>query len=267
MCVAHSQGGIYAQVFAYRHPDLVKFAVMIDATTACFYQPSRLTATQHSIDQGNQKIRYTHPGSYFQGADFSRNIEVARRSPFPATIPIIDFVSDKPPFADSAEIADWKRCHREFVAEAGNRTGITARGCGHYIFADNSPLVILAIAKAYAGMVDEVRVNKIRQQIVDYALQAANESKGQELAYRHSEDDINTWGYQLLQARDFKKAVEVFKLNVSLHPSSWNAYDSYGEALLKIGDKSEALKMYRKSVELNPNNEHGKQVLHDTTAN
>ncbi len=55
--------------------------------------------------------------------------------------------------------------------------------------------------------------------------------------------------------------VEAFKLNVCLHTSSWNAYDSYGEALLKNGEKAEAVKMYRKSLELNPGNEHVRRCL------
>lgn len=126
LCVGHSQGGIYTQVFAYRHPMLVKAAVMIDATTACFYAPSRLAAMQRIIDQGNKQNQYTHPGIYFQGADFSNNVEVSRRAPFPITIPVTDLVSDNPPFSDSTHINDWKRCHREFVAAAGNPEGITA---------------------------------------------------------------------------------------------------------------------------------------------
>jgi pimeloyl-ACP methyl ester carboxylesterase len=178
MCVAHSQGGIYAQVFAYRHPNLVKTAVLIDATTACFYQPARLAATQHSIDKGNStSSRHTRPGSYFQGADFSKNIEVARQSPFPVTIPLIDFVSDKPPVNDLTDIADWKRCHQEFVAAAANRTGITAWGCGHFIYADNPPLVITAIAKTYAGIAAKGEAPKINARIIDYALHIANELK------------------------------------------------------------------------------------------
>lgn len=177
MLVAHSQGGIYAQVFAYRHPKLVKAAVMIDATTACFYQSSRLAATQRSIDKGNNKNRYTNPGSYFQGADFSSNIEVARRSPFPTNIPVVDFVSDHPPFADSVDITDWKQCHKEFVADAANRQGITAWGCGHYIFKDNAPLVIIAVAKAYTNIVSENRRNAINERIVNYSIKAVDEKK------------------------------------------------------------------------------------------
>jgi len=171
MCVAHSLGGIYTQVLAYRHPNRVKAAVMVDATTACFYQPLRLSATQRNIDRENGKIRYTRPGSYFQGADFSRNMEVARRSSFPANIPVIDLVSDHPPFTDSAAIADWKHCHRAFVATVANRKGITAWGCGHYIFKDNPPLVVLTIAKAYTNVVNKNRRKEINERIVNYAIE------------------------------------------------------------------------------------------------
>ena len=254
-------------MFACRHPSLVKTAVLIDATTACFYQPERLATTQLSINRSNAGIRYTHPGTYFQGADFSNNIEVARRSPFPATIPVIDFVSEKTPFTDSTDTADWKRCHREFVAAAANRTGIMAWGCGHFIFADNPPLVITAIAKAYASIQSKEEANNINTRIVEYNLQAANETKKQEAANRHSEEAMNSWGYELLRAGDTQKAAEVFKLNALLYPSSWSVYDSYGEVLLQTGDKVEAAKMYRKSVELNPGNEHGKKVLSEIAPN
>lgn len=267
MCVAHSQGGLYAQLMAYRHPNLVKAAVMIDATTACFYQPGRLAETQRSNDKTKGDVRYTHPGSYFQSNDLTSNIEVARCSPFPASVPVIDFVSDKTPFDDSTEKADWKRCHAEFTAMAPNRTGIVAWGCGHYIFLDNPPLVIIAIAKAYAGIAGKEEAKKINERTVNYAMQAANETMKQQTAYRHTEDDINSWGYGLLKKGDIKTAIQVFRLNITLHPGSWNAYDSYGEVLLKDGQKEEAVKMYQRSVELNPNSEHGKKVLKDITGN
>jgi len=48
--VAHSQGGLYATLYASRHPDKVKAAVLIDATTSCFYEENRLVATQRMID-------------------------------------------------------------------------------------------------------------------------------------------------------------------------------------------------------------------------
>lgn len=148
--VAHSQGGLYSQLYASRHRDKVIAAVLIDATTTCFYNEKRLAETQHMIDRQNtDKVKATAPGSYYQGADFSNNINLMRKFPFPNTIPLTDFVSDHPPFHDSTDIKDWKRCHREFAAASANRTGILATGCGHFIFDDNPPLVIKAIVKAY----------------------------------------------------------------------------------------------------------------------
>ena len=90
---------------------------------------------------------------------------------------------------------------------------------------------------------------------------AANESRQRESTHSHSEDDLNSWGYALLNQGELQKALGVFQLNILMHPGSWNAYDSYGEALLKAGEKEQALKMYRKSVELNPKSEHGVQVI------
>jgi pimeloyl-ACP methyl ester carboxylesterase len=150
MLVAHSQGGLYAQLYASRHRDKVPAAVLIDVTTTCFYNEKRLAETQQIIDRKNTDIgKAAAPGSYYQGADFSNNINLMRKFPFPNTIPLTDFVSDHPPFHDSADIEDWKRCHREFAAASAKRSGILATGCGHFIFNDDPPLVINAIAKAY----------------------------------------------------------------------------------------------------------------------
>jgi hypothetical protein len=65
---------------------------------------------------------------------------------------LTDFVSGNPPFSDSTDTADWRRCHAEFVSASSKRTGIVAYGSGHYIFRDNRPLVVMAIAKAYANI-------------------------------------------------------------------------------------------------------------------
>jgi hypothetical protein len=100
--------------------------------------------------QNTDSLKASNPGSYYQGADFSNNIERMRKFPFPTTIPVTDFVSDYPPFQDSTDINDWKRCHREFAATSSNRIGILASRCGHFIFNDNPQLVINVIVKVYA---------------------------------------------------------------------------------------------------------------------
>jgi tetratricopeptide (TPR) repeat protein len=75
------------------------------------------------------------------------------------------------------------------------------------------------------------------------------------------EANLNMNGYHLLSAKKIKEAIEVFKLNVQLHPQSWNSYDSLGEAYAADGNKKLAIRNYEKSLELNPKNETGKAAL------
>ena len=76
-----------------------------------------------------------------------------------------------------------------------------------------------------------------------------------------AEVDLNTAGYDLLFAKKTKEAIEVFKLNVKLHPDSWNVYDSLGEAYAAAGDKKNAITNYEKAVQLNPNSQGSKDAL------
>lgn len=76
-----------------------------------------------------------------------------------------------------------------------------------------------------------------------------------------AEIDLNIAGYDLLFAKKIKEAIEVFKLNVKLHPDSWNVYDSLGEAYAADGNKKDAIANYEKSIQLNPKSDSGKEVL------
>ncbi|WP_262893388.1 serine hydrolase [Spirosoma profusum] len=81
-------------------------------------------------------------------------------------------------------------------------------------------------------------------------------------AFQPTENDLNDWGYRLMNGQEKpKEALEVFKLVVKQYPDSWNAYDSLGDALLRNGEKAQAISMYQKSVALNPDNHDGKKVL------
>ncbi|HVM89927.1 MAG TPA: alpha/beta fold hydrolase [Puia sp.] len=261
LLVSHSQGGFYSTLYAYRHPTKVKAAVLIDASTSCWFNDNRLAVIQHSNDIDREKFKETRPGLYYQFGDLSSNVNFIKTKLFPTSIPVIDFVSENPPFDDTVDINNWKLCHQEFVSGSSNRIGITAYGCGHYIFEDNPTLVVNAIAKEYSATLESNQKSKILTKAITYSTDATNETKKKETLYRHSEDDLNSWGYALLNKGKMQEALEVFKLNVMLNPNSWNVYDSYGETLLKNGQKEEAIKMYEKSVELNPKNENGKKVL------
>jgi tetratricopeptide (TPR) repeat protein len=75
------------------------------------------------------------------------------------------------------------------------------------------------------------------------------------------EAGLNGNGYQLLEAKKLKEAIELFKLVVQFYPQSWNAYDSLGEAYAVAGNKALAIENYEKSIQLNPKNESGKAAL------
>ena len=258
--VAHSQGAFHATVYACRNPGKVKAAVLIDGSTACWFEP-RLNSIQHQNDIDRLKFKQTKPGTYYQLGDLTCNVKFLAKSPFPASIPAIDFVSGNPPFDNEKDAQDWRNCHSEFVRAANNRTAITAYNCGHYIFLDNPALVVNAIVKAYSETLTGKAKSEFLVRAINDDIKSINEAKKAEAANRHSEGSLNSWGYTLLNQGKAAEALEVFKLNTMLFPNSWNAFDSYGETLLKAGQKAEAIKMYEKSVELNPGSENGKKVL------
>ena len=79
--------------------------------------------------------------------------------------------------------------------------------------------------------------------------------------YTLTEDEINTWGYQLLEQSKKNEALQIFRLNTLLFPDSWNVYDSYGEMLENSGNRKEAIINYKRSLELNPDNSNARNFL------
>jgi pimeloyl-ACP methyl ester carboxylesterase len=75
------------------------------------------------------------------------------------------------------------------------------------------------------------------------------------------EREMNLLGYRYLQNGKIKDAIELFRLNATAFPDSWNAYDSLGEAYLLDGQKDLAIKYYEKSLELNPKNTNAQEKL------
>lgn len=76
-----------------------------------------------------------------------------------------------------------------------------------------------------------------------------------------SEDSINDTGYRLLHQKKTADAISIFQLNVELHPTSANAYDSLGEAFMANSEKDLAVENYKKSLELNPDNRNARDML------
>lgn len=233
--VAHSFGAFYAALYARRHTGNVKAALLIDPS-------SNYSISKKLTSAGNDHLLDTLT--------------------FPSTTSITAFLSEYTPFTKATDQENWKLCFQQFIdAAPGHRTGITAFGCGHYIFNDNPALVVMKLGDLYSDFIAESDVANIKNRLLQYSMMAINELKQKETNYRHSEEDINEWAYALMEQGELQQALNLFKLNTQLHPQSWNAYDSYGEALYKSGRKNDAIAMYRQSLRLNPKNENGAKML------
>ena len=81
--------------------------------------------------------------------------------------------------------------------------------------------------------------------------------------YNTSENELNSFGYELLNSKKENDALEIFILNTKLYPKAFNTFDSLGECLLLLRKKEESLKAYKKSLELNPKNENARKIIED----
>jgi CubicO group peptidase (beta-lactamase class C family) len=75
------------------------------------------------------------------------------------------------------------------------------------------------------------------------------------------EDELNTWGYKLIEQKKKEQALAIFKLNTYLFPLSYNAYDSLAETYWLLGYTQKAVEHYKKVLELKPDNKHAKEQL------
>lgn len=79
--------------------------------------------------------------------------------------------------------------------------------------------------------------------------------------FKLNEAAVTQWAYVLMNENHLAEATDLFKLDVQVFPTSWNAYDSLGEAYMKAGQKQFAIDNYKKSLELNPANGNAKEKL------
>jgi dienelactone hydrolase len=91
------------------------------------------------------------------------------------------------------------------------------------------------------------------------ALYQAGKRAGEPLAV--SEQELNRWGYRLLQSGRSRDGLEVIKLMADIYPDSANAHDSLGEAYAINKESANALRHYQRSLLLDPKNTNAAQAL------
>jgi hypothetical protein len=126
---------------------------------------------------------------------------------------------------------------------------------------DCSKLVVRRLeAFLKSSIADDLR-ETIRTSGIEAAVSIFNELRAKKDEYNLSETEMNMLGYEYLQSKKLKEAIEVFKLNVEAFPESFNAHDSLGEAYAAAGEKELAIKNYEKSLQLNPKSQSGIDAL------
>ncbi len=176
LLVSHSYGGYLTTLFAARHPELVRSIVLIDVAHNFYYTDPYLKQTIVELDQEKEKLKKTNPALYYQFSSFAETIHIVSKLSIPPFIPVIDFVNGIP-FKKKKEQAFWKACHKNFVESRPNTIGITAYGCGHYIWLDNPALVIMTISKAYADLLDDKERIKVNTGALNESIRLLNERK------------------------------------------------------------------------------------------
>ena len=68
-------------------------------------------------------------------------------------------------------------------------------------------------------------------------------------------------GYNYQNNKNFKKAIEILKINTLLYPTSSNTYDQLGDAYLKTKDTMNAIVNYTKALSINPENRGSLRML------
>jgi CubicO group peptidase (beta-lactamase class C family) len=191
------------------------------------------------------------------------------------------------------QISAWGNSHYAYgwgvgYAQIGNSTdSILAIGHGGGIngfntnisrtTSNNSLIVLLnntggaplnAMTEAILGIMHGKEYDMPKQSVADAVLTVIDD-KGIDAGISHynkikdsenyslREGEMNAIGYVLMRSDRLEESSKIFQLIVEEFPTSWNAYDSYGESLMKLGKNDLAIKNYRKSVELNPNNQNG----------
>jgi tetratricopeptide (TPR) repeat protein len=86
------------------------------------------------------------------------------------------------------------------------------------------------------------------------------ESTGSAVSFS-DEQQLNSFGYQLLSEGRTNEAIDIFKLNTETYPEWANGYDSLAEAYSAVGNIALAIENYEKALKLDPNHAHAEAQL------
>ncbi len=135
------------------------------------------------------------------------------------------------------------------VVMLSNRLGVNwgeaPRGVAGILYGYSPPLPKRSIAEL---LYPTIRSRGIEAAVVQYRELRSKQPD----RYDFREPILNQLGYLFMGRKQFREAIEIFKLNAGAYPESANVYDSLGEAYRAAGERETAIRNYRRALELNP---------------
>jgi len=154
--VSHSLAGEIATYLTGRHPKWFLGAVMVDANVPDFFTDAaieRAEAMYAPIIAATKAAPPTKPGRQLLALSESF-VEVSQefhRASWPASVPVIVIVAERPPLEDPSDAQWWKDAHAQFAKRAPNRRLVDAVGSSHDVAHDRPDVILSAIAEIAAG--------------------------------------------------------------------------------------------------------------------
>lgn len=113
------------------------------------------------------------------------------------------------------------------------------------------------------GLSASIKLLRTELEKVGYknAIKETEKLKKTSAGFELAEEEVNNWGYKLIKQKRIKDALEIFKLNVHLYPSSGNAFDSLGEMYAELDERELAIKNYERSFKLDPKNTNAQKQI------
>lgn len=177
--VAHSFGGLYATLFAARNEKKVKQVVFIDASLAGFYTESFVNSLNARLPVVllNQ-FKEQKPGLYYEIKNVGNTLELLNKTEFPTSVPVIDLVASEPynPLKNDDDKQRWIANHEAFANTSVNRELLIINDANHYIFKDQSELVINVVVKAYVNTLSESGNKEILLRALDFSIKERNKT-------------------------------------------------------------------------------------------
>lgn len=155
--VSHSLAGEIATYLVGQHPKWFLGAVLVDANVPDFYTDAaiaRAEAMYAPIIAATKAAPPSKSGRQLLALSesFVETSRAFHRVTWPASVPVIVIVAEKPPLKDPADAQWWKDSHAQFAKRAPNRRLVDAAGSSHDVAHDRPDVILTAISDIAAGL-------------------------------------------------------------------------------------------------------------------